>query len=312
MNARYRILPLIGALALALAPIDFAAAQGRGGGPAPDQSLAGRIAHTNPENYRRSTNVHGGAGPMAFTGLLSANQFESNLYFLHRGIIEPGGGIGHHFHNASEEMFVILSEGEAEFTINGRTSRIRTPAGVPNVMGSSHAIRNHTDQPLEWMNINVTAIKGRYDAFDLGDPRVDVPLDPIPVFMTMSLDRSRLRTIEGMHGGRGPVQYRRALEPSVFRTTWAYVDHLVVPPGSATGLHRHTGVEEFYYVMTGAGRITVNSESAAITTGDAIPIYVNEAHAVENTGSEPLELLIVGVAMDMSKNLETIDVAPNP
>jgi len=38
-------------------------------------------------------------------------------------------------------------------------------------MGDSHAIYNPTDQPLQWMNINVTAIKGEYDAFDTGDPR---------------------------------------------------------------------------------------------------------------------------------------------
>jgi len=35
---------------------------------------------------------------------------------------------------------------------------------------------------------------------------------------------------------------------------------------------------------------------------------LNETHALENTGSEPLELMIVGVARDTMKNLETTEV----
>ena len=69
-------------------------------------------------------------------------------------------------------------------------------------MGHSHAIYNATDKPVQWMNINVSAMKGTYDAFDLGDDRRDVPLDPIPVFMTMRLDRALLRPVNGMSGER--------------------------------------------------------------------------------------------------------------
>ena len=55
-------------------------------------------------------------------------------------------------------------------------------------MGHSHAIYNLTDKPVQWMNINVTAMKGTYDAFNLGDSRVGVALDPIPVFITLVQD----------------------------------------------------------------------------------------------------------------------------
>ncbi len=271
--------------------------------PAPPP-LEARIARYNPDSVQMLNSVHAGSGPMGFTSLLSPSDLDTNLYFLHRGIIPPGGGIGHHFHNTGEEMFVIL-DGAAEFTINGRTSVLEGPAGAPVTMGSSHAIRNHTDQTIEWMNINVSSVRNEYDAFDLNDGRVGVVIDPIPVFMTMRLDRALLQAQPLMFGGTGTVQYRRALGPTVFRTPWAYVDHLVVPPGASVGSHQHRGVAEFYYVMNGEGTITVRNETATIRSGDAVPIRLNEAHGVSNSGSQPLELMIVGIARDMTKDLTT-------
>ena len=89
-------------------------------------------------------------------------------------------------------MFVIL-DGEAQFTIDGRTSVLKGPAGAPMRMGHSHAIYNHTDKPVQWLDLNVTARKGVYDNFDFGDPRVGVPIDPIPNFISMRLDRELAR-----------------------------------------------------------------------------------------------------------------------
>jgi len=253
------------------------------------EPLAQRIAHSDPSKYRKIKSVHAGAGELHYLGLFDATTFNTNFIFLHRGVIPPGGGIGHHFHNHMEEMFVIL-DGEAEFTIDGRTSLLKGPAGAPCRMGRSHAIYNPGNTPVEWMNIAVGSIKGKYDASDLGDDRVGVTKDAKPVFINMKLDRALLRP------AANGVKYRRALPPEVFFTNWSYVDHVLVPPGAAIAPHRHEGVEEFYYVMAGAGNVTIDKESADIGKGDAIPVFLNEVHGFKNTGAEPLEMMIVGVA----------------
>lgn len=192
-------------------------------------------------------------------------------------------------------MFVIF-DGEAEFTVDGRTSLLKGTVGAPVRMGHSHAIYNPGQTPVEFMNINVSAVKGKYDAFDLDDARVGAPKDEKPVFMTMRLDKKLLRASEQHHGGDGTALYRRALDPSVFLTNWSYVDHLVLPPGASEGLHRHTGVEEVYYVISGDGEVMVAGEMSAIHKGDAVPLQLNDPHSFRNTGAQDLEFMILGIA----------------
>jgi mannose-6-phosphate isomerase-like protein (cupin superfamily) len=277
------------------------------------EPLASRIAHTDAAKFRPSPAVHGGAGRLDFTALLDFHSLDTNLQFLHRGVIEPKSGIGHHFHNNCEEMFVIL-DGEAQFTVDGRTSLLKGPAGAPARLGHSHAIYNATDKPVQWMNINVSLLKGEYDNFDLNDKRDDVALDKTPVFMTMSLDRSLLRNVSAFHGGKGTAQYRRALGPSVFATAWAFVDHIVLPPGASMGPFSYRGIAQFYYVMSGEGAASLSTrgqqDRAAVRAGDAVPIQLGEVHSIENTGTQPLELMAVGVARDLHKEMDYVDATP--
>jgi mannose-6-phosphate isomerase-like protein (cupin superfamily) len=256
--------------------------------------LAQRIGHTDPSQYKRGRS-HNSAGDMACEVLVPPTALNVNLNFVHRCQIMPGGGVGHHFHNTNEEMFVIF-DGQAEFTIDGRTSLLSGTVGAPCRMGHSHAIYNPSDKPVEFMNINVSSIKGHYDAFNLNDARVGAAKDPIPVFMTMKLDKTLLRPMASFHGGEGTARYRRALDPDVFLTNWAYIDHLLLPPGASDGVHRHLGVEEIYYVLNGEGEARVGGETAPVRKGDAVPVALNEPHSFVNKGPGDLEFMIIGIS----------------
>src|SRR5271165_7002258 len=89
-------------------------------------------------------------------------------------------------------------------------------------------------------------------------------------------------------------------------------------PSAGTGLtaryksHRLEAVV-CHYVMAGEGTVSVftrgQPEAAAIRTGDAVPIQLSEVHSIENTGTQPLELMAVGVARDTHKELDYVDAS---
>jgi mannose-6-phosphate isomerase-like protein (cupin superfamily) len=283
--------------------------------PAATGALAQRIAHTDPAAYRALSAVHGGAGSMSFTALLNRGAVTPEFNFLHRGVIPAGSGIGHHFHNVVEEMFVIL-DGEAQFTVDGRTASVKGPAGVLCRTGHSHAIYNPGPAPVQWMNLNVSLVAGVYDNFDLGDTRVGAALDAIPTFMTIRLDKSLLRAAGAR--GRGAsipppapnaVLSRRVAGPAMFSTMWSYIDHVLVPSGAATPELAHDALAEAYYVLGGEGTISVagvESGTAGVRAGDAIPVRLGEATRFTSTGSAPLELLVMGVARDMAAKTQLL------
>ena len=265
------------------------------------QPLAERIGRTDPAKYRHYPRRHGGApAGMNVMTLVQGKQMQTSLLYMFRGEMPPKGGIGHHLHTRVEEMFVIF-DNEAEFTIDGRTANLKGPIGAPVRFDHSHAIYNPSDRPTQWMNIGVSEVKGVGGGRDIGDDRVGVPVDPRPVFVTVALDRQLLRPIQNILGGKGVAQYRRALGPGDFYSNWAYVDHLLLPPGASLGKHRHEGLEEIFYVMQGEGLAEAGMESAPIRKGDAVPIMLNEQHAMVNTGTTDLEFMIIGIAMDKKK-----------
>jgi mannose-6-phosphate isomerase-like protein (cupin superfamily)/heme-degrading monooxygenase HmoA len=267
------------------------------------QSLSKRVTHNDPSKYRELSAVHAGAGKMGFTQLIGRTELSTNFLYLHTGSINAKSGIGQHFHHTIEEMFVIL-DGEAEFTVNGRTSKIKGPALVPCKMGNSHGIYNSGSTPIRWMNFAVSTIKGRGDNFDLGDDRVGAKPDPIPQFVSGQLKKELLKPNSNVYTGNG-ILYRRILGPDVFSTSWDHVDHLIIPAGSAAGPRQLEGFEEVYYVIKGSGIIGIGADTTSVKADNAFYGLLGEKLNFTNSGKDDLELLVIGIATSKQQKFAT-------
>lgn len=316
----------------------FITVNGQPGNPAQEKPktvpLAERIGHTDPSKAMAGKNVHQGTGTLGMQTLLGRGAVK-DLAFMHHGPLGPKSSIGHHFHTNSDEMFLIL-DGDCEFTVNGQTALIKGPVGVPCKSGNSHAVYNPSNKPVDWVNFNVVITdpaqqsatnppaqsqvggfprRGSYNysadptgLFETADDRVGVTLVKQPTFIhTGQLTKDKMRPVARMNGGKDTVFYRRALGPGAFASNWAFVDHLLIPVGSSVGRHYHSGVDEVYFVIKGKGEVHVNDEFADITYGDAVPVRAGEIHSFEGSSTDPLEMIVYGVALEKGK-LDVTDV----
>ncbi|MGB8491684.1 MAG: cupin domain-containing protein [Bacteroidales bacterium] len=294
--------------------------------------LAERIGHTDKSKAMAGKNVHQGTWTLYMQTLLRRGAIKG-LNFMHHGPLMPKSSIGHHFHTNSDEMFLIL-DGDAEFTVNGQTALLKGPVGVPCKSGNSHAVYNPSNKPLDWVNFNVAVEnpaeaagygtpaqgggfqrRGAYNysadptgLFETSDDRVGATLEKKPTFIyTRQLTKDLLRPVANMDGGEDTVYYRRALGPGAFASNWAFVDHLLIPVGSSVGRHFHQGVDEVCLVIKGKGSVHVNDEIAEIVYGDAVPVRAGEIHSFESSATDPLEMIVYGVALEKGK-LDVTDV----
>ena len=127
-----------------------------------------RVATADRESMEELGDVHGGAGPILFKRLWERDDFETAFTFVHGAVLLPGGGIGLHRHDDSEEIFITV-DNASQFTHNGRTAAVEGGAAVPLRSGENHAIYNHTDRETRWFNVHCVVPGGDPKSTDLGD-----------------------------------------------------------------------------------------------------------------------------------------------
>lgn len=64
-----------------------------------------------------------------------------------------------------------------------------------------------------------------------------------------------------------------------------------LPPGASTAPHYHPRTEEIYYILAGAGRMTIGEDAQDVTPGDAIAIPPGLVHTIRCTSDTPLKFL---------------------
>jgi len=69
-----------------------------------------------------------------------------------------------------------------------------------------------------------------------------------------------------------------------------------IPPGEeSTWYHRHSHVEEWFYVLSGTASVCINGVWSDIRAGDSIATSPEDWHIFRNQRSEPCDILMVGI-----------------
>jgi mannose-6-phosphate isomerase-like protein (cupin superfamily) len=97
------------------------------------------------------------------------------------------------------------------------------------------------------------------------------------------------------HQGRGSILFSRRMEMATL-SGCNFLDMSVLPPGTSIGLHSHDKAdEEIYIVISGRGRMTVETTSFWVGPGDVIVNPPGGTHGLENLGNEDLRLVVIDV-----------------
>ena len=126
-------------------------------------------------------------------------------------------------------------------------------------------------------------------------------IDPVPVFVASRLEQDKLKPIKPFAAGNS-ILYRRVFGPDIFSTDWNHVDHLVIPADSTTGPRQLEGIEEVYYVIKGAGTVSINNEKVSVKADDAFYGKLGEKIILASDSKEGLELLVIGITASKEKD----------
>jgi len=106
----------------------------------------------------------------------------------------------------------------------------------------------------------------------------------------------RRQPLEQCHGGTGALDWTCVLNGEELPGRGVnFIHDDILPPGVSIGLHPHTGDEEYYYIISGRGIMTLNQERREVAAGDITAVFPGGTHGLENTGGEDLRIIVISI-----------------
>jgi mannose-6-phosphate isomerase-like protein (cupin superfamily) len=97
------------------------------------------------------------------------------------------------------------------------------------------------------------------------------------------------------HDGAGCVRTTRVISHGD-RSGFRFVDLTEIPPGSSVGVHTHGREDaEVYVIVSGHGRMRLESREFEVGPGDVIMNVPGGTHGLVNIGTEPLRMVVLDV-----------------
>ena len=146
-----------------------------------------------------------------------------------------------------------------------------------------------------------------------------------PRELLKAADIAKMEPTRAVHSlNPNAVRFKRQLSDLTGLTQFGVHLLTLMPGHESAEYHRHLYEEEFVYVLSGTGAVTIGECTEAIGPGDFLGFpRGGEAHTVQNTGDAPLELpnenppppaqliLLMSAAMDCGGEIHDIAMVVN-
>lgn len=96
--------------------------------------------------------MRGGKGSVEIIHILNKEEMKGKVRLFAKIVLNPGCSIGLHEHVDEEEAYYII-KGKGMVTDNGQTLPVQAGDVILTGDGSSHAIENTGDEPLEFIAV---------------------------------------------------------------------------------------------------------------------------------------------------------------
>jgi mannose-6-phosphate isomerase-like protein (cupin superfamily) len=106
------------------------------------------------------------------------------------------------------------------------------------------------------------------------------------------------------HEGVGQIHVRRLFDAEDFETSMMFVEHVEMPPGTSIGIHKHGDDEEFYFILSGSGRMVVDGQEYRVKSGDLVLNRRGGSHGLLNDSDHLIDLLVWQVAFDTAGHVD--------
>lgn len=90
-------------------------------------------------------------------------------------------------------------------------------------------------------------------------------------------------------GGETPVTFRHYVPAEKLHGKGRLFARLSIPVGGSAPVHQHVDESEYYVILSGSGRYTMDDQSWEVGPGDVTEVAPGHSHGIVNTGDVPLE-----------------------
>ena len=110
-------------------------------------------------------------------------------------------------------------------------------------------------------------------------------------------DEMERRPAPKCHGGVGALDLTTVLAGAdIAGARLAFIHDDVLAPGVSIGVHRHEDDEEYYYILSGKGSMTLDGELFDVAAGDITAVFSGGSHGLENSSDEALRVIVIGIS----------------